>query len=245
MKRTIAFAIPCLDGLREYRRWIYTALVLLFMLITSVSLVNAQSKDRGKPTLLTSNVISGRIEPDNTGDVYYYSFVAGPGDLIIKLSIEATRQSVVSLGFDLSRGSRIISSGGAIAHRAKPTDEQEIHVNLTQRQLLILTIRLDSGSPGKYRFEFGGALDVGKDRSSSSDRTTSAADRTDFSEAIAAKDIALPKEGSLTIRLPERAKLSIVEDDGSIKEFDLSKVVGILVVNEKGRTVLSLRVPRE
>lgn len=246
MKHIITFAASYLSMSRKTHRLIYTTLGLLLMLITSVGFAKAQSKDRGKPTQLTSNEISGLIEPDNSGDVYYYSFLAGPGEGTITLTVEATRDSAVSVGFRLSNeDSRIISDGGVIAHRAMRTDQRVINVNLTRSQRLILSISLAGGNPGKYRFQFSGVLDVGKDVQSSSNRTAPSAGGTDYTEAITRKKTELPEEGSLYISLPEGAKLSLIGDDGSIKELDLSKVDGIFVKNGKGRIVLTLYVPHE
>jgi len=216
MEQSIASAPTRFDALREHHQWAYTLLVLLFMFFAPLGLVNAQSKDKGKPTPITSNEISGLIEPSNAGDVYYYSIVAGPGDGVILLNLEATQDSMVSLGFVLSVGSKIIAGGGAIAHRGKRSAKQEVHVNLTQRQSLLLSIRLDSGSPGKYSFRFGGTLGVSKDKSE-----TIAPGGTDFSEALSKprRVLQLPKKGTLFIHLK----------DGSVKEIDLSTVEGAII----------------
>ena len=69
------------------------ALSFLFLTITSVGSANAQSKDRDNPTRLTSNVISGLTGPSYREDKYYFTFVAGPGELTITLSVEATERA--------------------------------------------------------------------------------------------------------------------------------------------------------
>src|SRR4051812_18790452 len=61
---------------------------LLLLLATTTAPVTAQSTDRDHPTALTSNMIKGT----GTGKKaeYFYSFSAGPGDLILTIDLSAT-----------------------------------------------------------------------------------------------------------------------------------------------------------
>lgn len=207
MKRTIVFTTPRLNVLLEYRRWINTALLLLLMVIASVSLVNAQSgdfsgvignaksKDKGKPTPLTSKKIVGVIDSESIGSSYYYSFMAGPGEIKVTLSVESgplngASSSLKSVSFTLFdrneseiASRRVATSYGDAPRRAMAS------ADLARRQRLVLGVTINEGfnkGVGRYELELDGAVDFGKDSSSSIDRTAQSAGAGDFSDQIAA-----------------------------------------------------------
>jgi hypothetical protein len=200
MKRDNLFAASSLSVLQK------SAVILLLTLNATVGSANPQSKDRDNPTRLTTNVISGAISTDNNKDNYHYSFVAGPGEVTITLTVESGSGSVSSTGFDLYdedakkiAGKYVTASGG----RSEQVVER---VNVTRRQPLLLRIVVASimGS-GSYRLRLSGVVDSSQDRSSSRDNT-------DNPEC-------LPKRGILRVKMK----------DGSVRRIDLGEAEEITI----------------
>lgn len=71
------------------RRQLYAAVISLLAFVVFANVANGQSKDRDNPTQLTSGEISGLIDSDTKGNVYYYSFTVNPGEVVITLSVES------------------------------------------------------------------------------------------------------------------------------------------------------------
>lgn len=175
MKRNKFFAAT--RTLRKPYCCVFTTVVLLLILIASVVSANAQSKDRDNPTQLTSNLISGLINSDNLGDNYYYSFVAGPGEITITLSIEAGPKSGVfpnpnQVSFELfDENARKIASKSQIAFDGR-TEQAIERIRLTRRQDILLRISITEGfnsGLGKYRLRLSGAVDINQNTSSTRD----------------------------------------------------------------------------
>jgi hypothetical protein len=74
------------------RHQVYAVAICFLALVASANAASAQSKDRANPTELTSNEISGLIDSDSRGNVYYYSFWAKPGEVVITLTVEPGRR---------------------------------------------------------------------------------------------------------------------------------------------------------
>ena len=166
MKRTVSLAASQPNRMRKSYRRMCTVVSLLLMLIASVGSANAQSKDRDNPTRLTSNEISGSIDSTNVGDNYHYTFVAGPGEVTIILSVEAGQgvnaQDVIFNLFDPD--AREISTGSVMASGGR-TEQVVKRINITRRQPVLLRIILrNSYGAGRYRLRLSGAVhfDPGK-----------------------------------------------------------------------------------
>jgi hypothetical protein len=62
----------------------------VFVLLITLSLASVgQSTDRDNPTKLTSPEIAGFVDAQNAKIQYYYSFTAGPGEVVITLDVKA------------------------------------------------------------------------------------------------------------------------------------------------------------
>jgi hypothetical protein len=61
---------------------------LLFITIALSGSAAAQSKDRDHPTPLKSNELTGDL--DNSGNEYFYSFIAGPGELTLTVDVKSS-----------------------------------------------------------------------------------------------------------------------------------------------------------
>ena len=205
MKQTMVFAAFRLVALRKPYRWICSAIVLLLILVTSGGLSKSQSKDRDNPTRLTSNEISGPLGPNYVGDNYHYQFLAGPGEVTIRLSVEA-KAGVNGVAINLfDNDAREIDSGSVMSHSGR-TEQIVKRVNITRRQPVLLRIIVQSSyGPGQFRIRLDGAVNFGQDIPSSRDNI-------DNPEC-------LPKKGILRVKMK----------DGSIRRIDLSEAEAITI----------------
>lgn len=185
------------------------AIVCFLALVVLVNVANAQSKDQDNPTPLTSSVISDTLSPDKNGETYYYSFVAGPGDIIVTLTVEGI-DNVVQAGFAVFDGNEVqLAKKYATTYRGNSSQAVEkIYVKRRQRVVLSVIIQNNAGS-GRYRLRIGGDVEFGQNRSSSGVTGSTATD------PIAPKTHpeCLSKQGTLIIKMK----------DGSKKIIDLSE----------------------
>jgi hypothetical protein len=227
MKRIVTFRASLLSALRKPYCWLCMASVLLLMLSTSVDLIKAQSKDRDNPTQLTSNVISGTIRPDNKGDNYHYTFVAGPGDVTIRLTVESGGR-VNQVAFDLfDEDANSLAHNFVTAGDRARSEQIVAHVQVTRRQRVLLRIILSRFyyGPGKYRLSIDGAVDFGN-------HTSGAIGSVDDLDSIYAEGEKHIRECLQSLpNLPELGwkTLRVKMKDGSIKRIDLSQIEEITI----------------
>src|SRR5689334_19109505 len=77
------------------------SMVLVFSLFIAVGLSGSaavQSNDRDHPTRVTSDEINGEL--DNSGNEYFYSFIAGPGELTLTVDVRSSTGQAL-LNFEL------------------------------------------------------------------------------------------------------------------------------------------------
>src|SRR5437763_10987040 len=79
-------------------RQIYAVIVSFLALVVFANVANAQSTDLDHPTPITSNIVSGSLERGEKGRLYYYSVVAGPGEVNFTLSIGKSDGGVFQVG---------------------------------------------------------------------------------------------------------------------------------------------------
>lgn len=174
--------------------------------------VNAQSKDRKNPTRLTSNEISGSITADNLRDIYYYSFVAGLGEVTITLTLEETNHGVTFISYDLfDEDARQISGKSAQAYLGR-TEQVVERIKFDNRRSVLIRIIHPSTGMGRYHIQFNGAVGPGQEK-----RITDA-DLTALRSSTRAE--CLPKQGRLIVKMK----------DGSKKIIDLSEADEITLV---------------
>src|SRR5438034_10849041 len=75
--------------------------VVALVLIAQSGAAIAQSRDKDNPSPLTSNEISGQIkvgrERKEYRDDYYYTFTAGPGEVVLRLGAQTSSDSVFAV----------------------------------------------------------------------------------------------------------------------------------------------------
>jgi hypothetical protein len=168
-------------------------------------------------------MISGLVNSDSRGNYYYYSFMAGPGEVAITLTVEPGRAPndavdfyEILTGVDFSlfdRNAAEIAGKSVITSQKADSKQAVARVEVTRRQLMTLSVHIQNGPyrhtsvGGKYRIRIEGAVELGQ--SGSTTRPTD----TDVSDC-------LPKQGTLIIKMK----------DGSKKIIDLSDAETITIV---------------
>jgi hypothetical protein len=171
--------------------------VVLVMFVASFSSAAAQSTDRDRPTKLTSNELRGGPVDDTVE--YYYSLVAGPGEITVTVDAKASKNAVapgifVEL-FD-SKARKLVDVSVIVGLGESKRNVQS--VKLGSKQPLVMQLKLERGLE-QYLVRIEGALQLGKP-----EQTGGASQ-------------------------PSRGKLRIEMNDGSIQELDLSRVRRITV----------------
>jgi hypothetical protein len=203
----------------QNRLFSYVALLFLTILAFPVA-ADAQSRERLNPTKLTSKDISGVIG-DNIGDIYYYSFEAGPGELTITLTVDPVKKlfNTCSVSFEVfNEDARSIGSGFVVASNGE-TGQRVEHINFSRRQKVTLKIKLPdtlsglSGpSSGKYFLRLDGATHFG------------------VSQGVSLPDVESDKQDLDTPEcLPKKGILRVKMKDGSIRRIDLSEAAEITI----------------
>ncbi len=130
-----------------------------FILVASFGSATAQSTDRDNPTPLLSNEI--KDEGVGKATEYYYSFTAGPGEIIITVDLKAKAYST-AVRFELLDA----DSNQLLAHNmnaATSTGAERVvkRGSVQEKQTVLLKLLLDSNT-GEYAVKLGGAVEFGK-----------------------------------------------------------------------------------
>ena len=128
---------------------------LLFILAMMAGLAPAQSKDRDHPTKLKSNQLNGNVEP--SGDEYFYSFLAQPGELTLTADVKANG-SGATVTYELldENGSKALLCCVYAQGDGAGSGRQRDKIRLAKRQLVILHITQPNSGGGTFQFRFSG-----------------------------------------------------------------------------------------
>jgi hypothetical protein len=136
-------------------------LSLAFLLFFAVALsgsLSAQSKDRDHPIPVKSNEINGEL--DASGDEYFYSFFAGPGELTITVDVKSSG-GTAGINFELldkNAATAIICCEFAQADSTDQSGRDVKSVKVRSRQRVILHLTQFKYGTGTYRVRLGGAV---------------------------------------------------------------------------------------
>lgn len=126
----------------------------VLLLLTATGMAAAQSTDRDHPTPMTVNQVAGQGELGRNLE-YFYSFVAGPGDVALTLDAKSTIYATI-VGADVyGPDEKTLGHIEFVAYRAGKREVKWFH--LTQKQTLKLRVRLDHGT-GDYMVRVEGAV---------------------------------------------------------------------------------------
>ena len=132
--------------------------LVLFTVVALSGSAAAQSKDRDHPTRLTSNEINGEL--DASGDEYFYSFVATPGELTLTVDVKSSTGQAL-LNFELLDGhaaAAIICCEFAQADSDGQSARVIKSVKLGKRQTVVLHVTVGKAGRGTYRVRLSGAV---------------------------------------------------------------------------------------
>jgi hypothetical protein len=133
---------------------------LLFIVVGLSGSAAAQSKDRDHPTPVKSNEINGEL--DASGDEYFYSLLAGPGELTLTVDVKSsTGQALLTWELlDRNAAAAIICCEGAQADGDGQSARDVKSVKLGKRQTVVLHVTVGKAGRGTYRVRFSGGAVV-------------------------------------------------------------------------------------
>lgn len=149
-----------------------------------------QSSDSSNPLPLESNLITGQVEPG--GQNYYWTFVAGPGDVTLTLSGQTDSFSTNShLVLVDDQGRELIDLTGT-ATTSGTSKSASLHSTRRQQFKMRLSLGLNVGVQLKYKIQIKGAsLTAAKGQSSGASTANAPADMgADDSSAAATTSFA-------------------------------------------------------
>jgi hypothetical protein len=182
-----------------------TLLALLIFTFVYAGATRAQSIDRDHPTPLKSNELRGELDGSDTE--YFYSFVAGPGELTVTFEVTAsdTNAGATIDLFDKNAGSVL---SGLLAQGINRGSERVVKsVRLGSRQTLIMRLKAMSygsssgNAKGTFLVRLSGA---GAPKNGTTGSIDSQADER----------LGLPTSGILRLEM----------SDGTTQEINLSRV---------------------
>ncbi|HZS45625.1 MAG TPA: hypothetical protein VFC63_11015 [Blastocatellia bacterium] len=137
----------------------YTSLACFLCAILSLSgSTVAQSSDRDNPTRLTTNEITGNL--DGSGNEYFYSFLAGPGELTITVDVKSSSGQAL-LNFELldkNAATSLICCEFAQADGDGQSGRDVKSVKLAKQQRVVLHTTIGKSGNGTFRIRFAGAI---------------------------------------------------------------------------------------
>ena len=140
-------------------------MALAFLLFVAVALAGpagAQSTDRDHPTPVKAGEINGDL--DSSGKEFFYSFLAGPGELTITVDVKSSTGQAL-LTFELLGGdaaTSILCCEYAQADGDGQSARDVKSVTLSKRQLVVLHATVGKAGTGTYRVRLSGPVDPGK-----------------------------------------------------------------------------------
>jgi hypothetical protein len=210
-----------------------------------------QSEDLDNPTPVSSNIVSG--EGDGKATTYYYSFMAGPGD--VKLTVDGKTDKYSSpLRVKLAdEDGKDLLDVYVVANN--PSKREVGQRRFVRSQKVIMSVSMNDDAQVKllgFKIKLDGAVVFETapvaDASTAASANTSVAG-TPVTEATpsspAEVPVVTPSEAAASsnkalglsilnavgerLNLPADGKLRIEMKDGTVQEFDLTKVKKILV----------------
>lgn len=190
--------------------------LLVFFAASNAAL--AQSDDRDNPIPLRSNEITGNLNEHN--EEHFYSFIAGPGELMITVDVKAKSSDQGLLNFELlekNAATSLICCEFAQGNDGG-TGRDVKSVRLTKRQTVILHTTNGPIGGGTFRLRLSGA-GLSDSNSAKTSENSQIGENNRSERNSSSNRINIPTSGTLRIRMK----------DGSTKEIDLSLIREISV----------------
>jgi hypothetical protein len=133
--------------------------------ISPAQSLSKQIIEKYSPTRITNDIILGQLKPENNGKASYYTFIAGPGEITITMTIESQPDSW-SNGAQfvlMDSNERILGSGTTMSNFGRTMQAVET-INISSKQPILLRIQEYNNGFGKYRVQLSGAVETGEVR---------------------------------------------------------------------------------
>jgi len=198
---------------------IVVAIVFVIAFAATASIAQYSSRDNPRP--LSSGEISGNLNDHNQES--FNSFTAGPGEVTITLDVQARRDDIGNMSFELLArdGSTSLLCCYGAQGDGGGTGRDTASLKLTKRQTVILYTKNGPVGGGTYRLRvtgaatFGGVQIVG----ANDGRNRNENSNSPRGNGSGGDPVDVPSSGILRIRMK----------DGSVRDIDLSRVRNISI----------------
>ncbi|HEY9643618.1 MAG TPA: hypothetical protein V6C57_24225 [Coleofasciculaceae cyanobacterium] len=151
-------------------RWAGVAAVASALIAFTPGATLAQSTQRDTPTVLTSNVLVGRGLYQQT-QTYFYSFTAGPGELVLTLDADAGTTNgngvVPAISLQDQDGNQIADVSTYATPGAPARSVKRVSLSTVTPVVLVVTLPAGTTADYTYRLQLSGALQIAKPSDSS------------------------------------------------------------------------------
>ena len=203
---------------------ILIATVFAIALAAGASMAQYSSRDNPKP--LGSGDISGSLSDHNQES--FYAFTAGPGEVTITLDVQAKRDDIGNMSFELLArdGSTSLLCCYGAQGDGGGSGRDTASVKLPKRQTVILYTKNGPVGGGTFHLRVTGAASFGNDQISGG--RNEGGNRSEISNYPANYPRG-NRGGGDPVDVPSTGTLRITMKDGSVRDVDLSRVRNISI----------------
>jgi hypothetical protein len=194
---------------------------VVFIIVFAVSAAMAQSSSRDNPRALSSGDVTGTLNDHNQES--FYSFTAGPGEVTITLDVQARRNDIGNMSFELLArdGSTSLLCCYGAQGDSGGTGRDTASIKLPKRQTVILYIKSGPVGGGTYRLRVTGAATFGGLQTISANDGGNRNENSNFPGGS--------HRGGSPVDVPSSGILHIRMKDGTVRDIDLSRVRDISI----------------
>jgi hypothetical protein len=207
------------------------AIAIVFVIGFVIGVSNAQYSSRDNPTALSSGEITGNLNDHN--QERFYSFTAGPGQITITMDVQARRDDIGNISFELLArdGSTSLLCCYGAQGDAGGTGRDTASLNLQKRQTVILYTKSGPVGGGTYRIRVTGAATFGGQTIGRNDgeNRNDGGNRNENSNYPANYPRGNGGGSSDSVDVPSSGIMRIRMKDGSVRNIDLSRVRNISI----------------
>ena len=193
---------------------------VVFIIVFAVTAAMAQSSSRDNPRVLSSGDVTGTLNDHNQES--FYSFTAGPGEVTITLDVQARRNDIGNMSFELLArdGSTSLLCCYGAQGDSGGTGRDTASIKLPKRQTVVLYIKSGPVGGGTYHVRVTGAAMFGGQMAGAND-SGNKNENSNFHGGS--------HSGGAAVDVPASGILHIRMKDGTVKDIDLSRVRDISI----------------
>ena len=197
-------------------------IVVLFMIAFAASAARAQYSTRDNPSVLGSGEITGSLNDHDRES--FYMFTAGPGEITITLDVQAKRDDIGNMSFELLArdGSTSLLCCYGAQGDGGGTGRDTASIKLAKRQTVILYTKNGPVGGGTYRIRVTGATMFGGAQGAGGNDGGARNENSNYPRGTRSS-VGDP------VNVPASGILRITMKDGTVKDVDLSRVRNISI----------------